>query len=121
MKQGSKALKHIHGNMNIDKVDQTMDEIEEQVTLGQEISNAISRPLAGTAEFDDDELNDELKDLEQEVLEEKMVNVGPVPLSMPEAPSTKLKSAPSASKNTKQEEESDEEEELKRLQAEMAL
>lgn len=119
MKQGSKALKHIHGNMNIDKVDQTMDEIEEQVTLGQEINNAISRPLAGL-ELDDDELNDELENLEQEVLEEKMVTgAGRAPVSIPGG-ADKAAKAP-ASKAPAQQEDSDEEEELRRLQAEMAL
>ncbi|VVT45507.1 uncharacterized protein SAPINGB_P000773 [Magnusiomyces paraingens] len=125
MKQGSKALKHIHGNMNIDKVDQTMDEIEEQVTLGQEINNAISRPLAGL-EMDDDELNDELENLEQEVLEEKMVvGAGRAPVAIPGGVSSSTTNIP-ATKNAatpakKEEEDSDEEEELRRLQAEMAL
>lgn len=125
MKQGSKALKHIHGNMNIDKVDQTMDEIEEQVTLGQEINNAISRPVVGL-EMDEDELNDELENLEQEILEEKMVGAGRAPTSaLPGA--AEKSSAVSAGKNggkvpaSTEEEDDSEEEELKRLQAEMAL
>lgn len=124
MKQGSKALKHIHGNLNIDKVDQTMDEIEEQVALGQEINNAISRPVAGL-EMDEEELNDELENLEQEILEEKMVGAGRAPTSA--LPGATEKSSVPAGKNrpvaaSKEEEEEDsEEEELRRLQAEMAI
>lgn len=111
MQQGAKAMKQIHGNMNLDKVDQTMDEIEEQVVLGQEISNAISRPMGN--EVDEDELEDELEALEQENLESKMVGVGKVPVG------GITTSAPAVS-NAAQEED-DEEEELRKLQAEMAL
>lgn len=112
MQQGARAMKHIHGNMNIDKVDQTMDEIEEQITLGQEISNAISRPMGN--EVDEDELEDELEALEQETLEEKMVSVGKAPVGG--LPVTKQTNTVS-----KVQEEDDEEEELRKLQAEMAL
>lgn len=112
MQQGAKAMKHIHGNMNIDKVDQTMDEIEEQITLGQEISNAISRPMGN--EVDEDELEDELEALEQETLEEKMVSVGKAPVGG--LPATKQ-----TNNVSKVQEEDDEEEELRKLQAEMAL
>lgn len=114
MQQGAKAMKQIHGNMNLDKVDQTMDEIEEQVVLGQEISNAISRPMGN--EIDDDELEDELQALEQEVLEEKMVGVGRAPVGGITS-STQAQS----NKASKVVEEDDEEEELRKLQAEMAL
>ncbi|OMJ23517.1 Vacuolar-sorting protein SNF7 [Smittium culicis] len=44
MKQGADAMKNIHKNMNIDKVDQTMDEIREQMDLANEVSTAISQP-----------------------------------------------------------------------------
>lgn len=110
MQQGAKAMKHIHGNMNIDKVDQTMDEIEEQITLGQEISNAIARPM-GAVELDEDELADELEALEQEALEEKMVGVGRAPVG----------GLPATASKAKVQEEDEEEEELRKLQAEMAL
>lgn len=113
MQQGAKAMKQIHGNMNLDKVDQTMDEIEEQVVLGQEISNAISRPMGN--EIDEDELEDELEALEQETLEEKMVGVGRAPVG------GITTSAPAVSSKAQVQEEDDEEEELRKLQAEMAL
>lgn len=113
MQQGAKAMKQIHGNMNLDKVDQTMDEIEEQVVLGQEISNAISRPMGN--EIDEDELEDELEALEQETLEEKMVGVGRAPVG------GITTSVPAVSSKAQVQEEDDEEEELRKLQAEMAL
>jgi charged multivesicular body protein 4 len=58
MTQGAQAMKSIHGNMNIDKVDATMDDIRDQIALNEEISNAISQPFAN--EVDEDELNEEL-------------------------------------------------------------
>lgn len=45
MKRGSDALKQIHGSLNIDKVDATMDSIREQMDLTNEISEAISNPV----------------------------------------------------------------------------
>ena len=61
MKKGSEALKGIHTSLyvfqspfimtgiliisNVDKVDQTMDSIREQMDLTNEISDAISNPV----------------------------------------------------------------------------
>lgn len=51
MKKGSEALKVIHGNMNVDKVADTMDSIHEQREIANEISNAIaSNPYADPTE-----------------------------------------------------------------------
>jgi charged multivesicular body protein 4 len=110
MSQGAQAMKSIHGNMNIDKVDATMDDIRDQVALGDEISEAISRPLG--QEIDEDELNEELESLEQEALDAKMVHAGRAPVH--NLPSV-------AEAETPAEEEDEEEEELRKLQAEMAL
>ncbi|ANB13785.1 ESCRT-III subunit protein SNF7 [Sugiyamaella lignohabitans] len=111
MSQGAQAMKHIHGNMNIDKVDATMDDIRDQVALGEEISDAISRPLG--QEVDEDDLNEELEALEQEALDAKMVNAGKAPVH--NLPTQQLHEPEPAV------EEDDEEEELRKLQAEMAL
>ncbi|ODQ65818.1 Snf7-domain-containing protein [Nadsonia fulvescens var. elongata DSM 6958] len=113
MQQGAKVMKNIHGSMNVDKVDSTMDEIRDQVAISEEIGDAISRPLG--QEIDEDELLDELADMEQEQLDAKMVHAGP-------APAHNLPSLGSGLKHPVEvEEEEDEEEELARLQAEMAL
>ncbi|ANZ73964.1 BA75_01052T0 [Komagataella pastoris] len=82
MKQGAKAMKQIHGDFDVDKVDSTMDEIREQVELGEEISDAISRPL-GTQEVDEDELEDELEELQQEELNNKLLETGSEPIKDP--------------------------------------
>ncbi|KAK9460052.1 Snf7-domain-containing protein [Lipomyces oligophaga] len=109
MQAGASAMKNIHGNMDIDKVDATMDEIREQVALSDEIGQAISQPLGET--FDEDELEDELEALQQEELDAKMLNAGTVPSSRLPVTPTKIDA----------ESEDDEEDELRKLQREMAV
>lgn len=134
MKQGAKAMKTMHNGLDIDKVDETMDEVREQVELGEEISDAISRPMyTGVNEVDDDELDEELDALAHEnKVKEPEVPVsrpavsepaGKDAVSLPNAPSSKIE--PSRTEAKKQEEEEEEEDEderaLKELQAEMGL
>ncbi|KAH3670724.1 hypothetical protein OGAPHI_001239 [Ogataea philodendri] len=119
MKQGAKAMKQMHGDFNVDKVDQTMDDIREQVELSEEISDAISRPL-GNDLVDEDELDEELAALQQEELDNKMTNTKqsvstpaaskPVKAQLPDAPTGKV-----------QDEEDEDEKALRELQAEMGM
>lgn len=60
MKMGSEAIREIHGSINISKVDDTMDDIKEQMDLANEVSNAISQPVGFGPDYDDDELQAEL-------------------------------------------------------------
>ncbi|CAN6665289.1 vacuolar-sorting protein Snf7p [Trichomonascus vanleenenianus] len=116
MHEGAKAMKQIHGSMNIDKVDATMDDIRDQVALGEEIRDAMARPL-GQEYIDEDELNEELQELEQAQLDETMVKAG-------RAPANKLPTQTESISSKAQEEsesEDEEAEELRKLQAEMAL
>lgn len=124
MKQGAKAMKSIHSGLDIDRVDETMDEIREQVELGEEISDAISRPLyTGANEIDEDELDEELDMLAQETEPQVATKEQALPeskqaLSMPNIPNTKI----DESKTKIEEEEEDEDERaLRELQAEMGL
>lgn len=48
MQAGSSAMKSIHGELDIDKVDDVMEEVREQMDLANEISQAISNPLGMT-------------------------------------------------------------------------
>lgn len=116
MHEGAKAMKQIHGNMNIDKVDSTMDEIRDQVAINEEIRDAISRPLG--QEVDEDELNEDLAELEQEALDAQMVNAGPAPSG--KLPTTNEPAAVQQPAAAEQEED-DDEAELQKLQKEMAL
>ena len=61
-----------------------MDDIAEQQDVAREISEAISNPVAFGQEFDEDELEAELNELEaegeleeQEELDRQLLNVGP--------------------------------------------
>lgn len=119
MKAGASAMKHIHGGITVDKVDQTMDEIREQAEISEEISEAISRSYP-TDGIDEDELEEELEALQQEEVDDKLLNSGTktsaAPVSLPDAPNTSIRE----DKHVEDEEDEDEKA-LKALQAEMGL
>jgi len=115
MKNASKAIQNIHGGLTVDQVDQTMEDLREQHAVGEEIAEALTQG-AQTSGVDEDELDEELAELQQEALDERMLKTGSVPVHdqiqrMPNAPT----------KNTPTAEEEDEEAELRKLQAEMAM
>ncbi|KAI1619677.1 Snf7-domain-containing protein [Exophiala viscosa] len=116
MKNAGAAMKQIHGNLTIDKVDQTMDELREQHALGEEIASAITNAPIGEP-LDEADLEEELEGLEQEAMDERMLKTGPTPVGGEVSRLPSVSNAPL--KQTTQEE--DEEEELKRMQAELAL
>ena len=64
MGEAAKALKNAHQDMDVDKVHDMMDDIAEQQDVAKEISEAISNPVAFGQDFDDDELEAELNELE---------------------------------------------------------
>jgi len=111
------------------------EKLREQHALGEEIANAITSAPIGEA-IDETELDDELAELEQQQLHNKMLNTGTIPVSdeihrMPAAANGEsmyfqalthepiLKQILVKGKATAEEE--DEEEELRKLQAEMAM
>merc|ERR1719310_323786 len=75
MKTGANAMKQIHGQMNVDKVDETMEEINETMDVAKEISDVISQPVGDP--LDEDDLLEELNELEEEALESKMLDEVP--------------------------------------------
>ncbi|KAE8244862.1 hypothetical protein A4X13_0g6200 [Tilletia indica] len=127
MRKGAEALKTIHGSLNIDKVDATMDSIREQMDLTNEISDAISNPVGMGQDLDEDALKDELEQLEQEELNERLVGADHVPLHTPSiaaGPSrvaAPAAAAASSSSQSRRVEEDDDEAELRALQAELAM
>jgi len=80
MKNAGAAMKQIHGNLTIDKVDQTMDELREHHALAEEIAGAITNAPIGEP-VDDAELEEELEGLEQEAMDERMLKTGTVPVT----------------------------------------
>ncbi|KAG2520900.1 hypothetical protein JM18_006880 [Phytophthora kernoviae] len=70
LRSGAEQMKSIHGQMNVDTVDNIMDDIQEEMATADEIGRAISQPL-GSQLYDDDELEDELREMEELEIEEK--------------------------------------------------
>merc|ERR1719297_503352 len=86
MKAGTNTMKKIRTELGIDKVDDLMDDIREEMDTAAEVSNAMAQPLDGL--YDEDELLSELAELENELLATP---------SMPAVPGKKL---PTLSKTT---------------------
>lgn len=87
MGDAAKALKAAHKNMNVDDIHNLMDDVAEQQEIANEISDAISNPVGFGQDVDEDDLLKELEDLEQESLEEKLLDVGPIADTLPSVPS----------------------------------
>ncbi|KAL8101619.1 hypothetical protein AgCh_033495 [Apium graveolens] len=115
LRTGASAMKAMQKATNIDDVDKTMDEINEQTESMKQIQEALSTPIGAAAEFDEDELEAELEELEEAELEEQLLQPAttapgaPVPMraGRPVQPARQHVMA--------------EEDELAALQAEMAL
>eukprot|EP01135_Chromosphaera_perkinsii_P009621 Nk52_evm71s1810 gene=Nk52_evmTU71s1810 len=116
MKMGAQTMKDIHGAFTIDKVDETMDEIRDQMDVANEIGEAISQPVGLGMEFDDDELAAELDMLEQEELDSQLLSTEAATL-----PSVPVGEPVSPSKAEGKKKKTAEEEELDELRAAMAM
>ena len=127
MRQGSQAIKALHGAVSVDKVDETMDDIREQMDVAREIGDAIASPLGSATAVvggvvDEDELDAELEALQQEELDKQLLAAPPVPLPAVKSPPALVKSPQSALKSPPQvAQDEDDEEELQRLKTRMAL
>ncbi|RVD81567.1 uncharacterized protein DFL_009425 [Arthrobotrys flagrans] len=114
MKEANKAMKDMNKKHNIDKIDNLLDELDEQMTNSNQIAERIGQIGETHNQIDESELLDELRDLEQEKLDEQMLSAGAPPVSVPNGVEKQKQTA-------KQIEEDDEEAELRKLQAEMAM
>lgn len=110
MNEASKAMKKAHGDMNVDEVHDMMDDIAEQQEVAKEISEAISNPVAFGQDFDEDELEAELNDLEEEgeleeqaELEKQLLDIEPAKL--PDVPAAEPPAAAKAKPQKVAEEE----------------
>ncbi|KAK7696027.1 hypothetical protein QCA50_000668 [Cerrena zonata] len=115
MKKAAGALKDIHSGLSIERVDQTMSEIQEHMQVANEVSEAISSPMNGVGlDIDDAELKAELDELEQEELNERLVGADHVPVHHPGGA---IRETPRPAAVL----EDDEEAQLKELQAALAM
>ncbi|KAJ3084708.1 ESCRT-III subunit protein snf7 [Quaeritorhiza haematococci] len=126
MKEGAAAMKAIHGDLDINKVDQALDDMREQMELANEISEAISQPIAGIGfDLDEDELNAELELLEQEELDAKLLETGLSATPLEAAPKVPVTAVPAVAQPPRparvQAVEDDEDAELAELKASMAM
>mgnify|MGYP005840522363 CR=1 FL=1 len=113
MKSGTTTMKKIRTEVGIEKVDDIMDEMKEEMEMAQEVNNAIAQPVDPLM-CDEDELLAELEGLETADLEAEL-------LKAPSKPMTEELSLPSvpAGKPT-QKVTAEEEDDLKKLEAELA-
>lgn len=114
MKKASDALKSIHGSLTIQKVDDTMAAITEQRDLANEIADTISQPLTNV--YDEDDIQNELEELEQETLNERLAEADHVPVHTPPVADKTLTTQRPITVA-----EDDEEEQLRQLQASLAM
>eukprot|EP01111_Echinosteliopsis_oligospora_P010980 TRINITY_DN3514_c0_g1_i1.p1 TRINITY_DN3514_c0_g1~~TRINITY_DN3514_c0_g1_i1.p1 ORF type:complete len:215 (-),score=86.16 TRINITY_DN3514_c0_g1_i1:119-763(-) len=89
MQQGSQTLAGIHKKIKPEDVDKAMEDMQEQMDLASDITQAISQ---GSGEvYDDDELLAELDALEQEDLDATLLNISAGPFQEPSHPQVKAK------------------------------
>ena len=110
MEAGTKTMQKIRTDVGVEKADDIMDDIRNELEMAQEITNAISQQVDPLL-TDEDELLEELNaleasDLEKELLAPPTTTNG---LSLPAVPDAKLPSLPKK-----------EEDDLKQLEAELA-
>nr|XP_016457158.1 PREDICTED: vacuolar protein sorting-associated protein 32 homolog 2-like [Nicotiana tabacum] len=67
------TVKAMQKVMKIDDVDKTMNEINEQTENIKQIQEALTTPIGSAADFDEDELEAELEELESAELEEQLL------------------------------------------------
>ncbi|KAJ9565468.1 hypothetical protein OSB04_001434 [Centaurea solstitialis] len=139
LRTGAAAMKAMQKATNIDDVDKTMDEINEQTENMKQIQEALATPIGAAADFDEfavnkcyelqneatlhkciliiqDELEAELEELEGAELEEQLLQPATTAPAAPvQAPAGRQPTRPAPRQNTA------EEDELAALQAEMAL
>lgn len=112
MSAGKQAMAGIREDTDIDKVDNLMDDIKEEMEMADEISNALAQPVDPLM-TDEDDLLAELQELEAQDVEDELLQPAKTQeVAFPDAPSTEL---PKISGATKEEEA-----ELKQLEAELA-
>ncbi|KAG8824406.1 ESCRT-III subunit protein snf7 [Serendipita sp. 399] len=114
MKRGAGALKDIHKQLNITDVDKIMEDIREQMEHTKEVGDAISNPMNVGLDLDQEDLENELQELEQEALDQKLAGASHVPIHTPAGPSGVTERRQAVA-------EDDDEAQLRELQASLAM
>ncbi|KAM7532930.1 hypothetical protein Aperf_G00000122954 [Anoplocephala perfoliata] len=103
MKTVNTAMRNIHKDMNVDKVHDLMDDVNEQQEIANEIADAISMPT-GFNQYDEDELLQELEALTEEDVAEKLLDVEDIH-NLPSVPAGELTGKTKPSKKAKEDSE----------------
>ncbi|XP_008788033.2 vacuolar protein sorting-associated protein 32 homolog 2-like isoform X2 [Phoenix dactylifera] len=83
LQAGSSAVKSMQQSLSIDDVEKTMEQANEHTENMRQIQEALAMPVGAAADFDEDELEAELEDMEGEELEEELLQS---PSTVPAAP-----------------------------------
>mmetsp|Transcript_25373 Transcript_25373/g.74506 ORF Transcript_25373/g.74506 Transcript_25373/m.74506 type:complete len:235 (-) Transcript_25373:658-1362(-) len=122
---GKRELERLNKEMGVDKVEETMDDLQEQIELQNETADALARPMNafGIGE-DEDELARELEELEQETLDEHILKIDTSTegqIAAPAAPKAATERLPAMPSAPTSKVETDEERELRELEESMAM
>jgi len=109
MTEGARTLRGLNRNMDVDDVEETMEDIREQMEIAEEISTAVATPI-GMDILDEEDLEKELNDLVTEEVDKQFEGVT-VPTTQPVG--EKPVAAPAAART--------DEEEFEALGAEMGI
>lgn len=120
LRTGALAMKTIQKAMNIDDIDKTMDEVNENTENLKQIQEALATPIGSAADIDEDELEAELEELEGAELEEQLLQpASTAPSTQIPAVTASQRPVPIPQRTAPQSRTEDDE--LAALQAEMAL
>ncbi|KAJ7880637.1 vacuolar-sorting protein SNF7 [Mycena leptocephala] len=111
MKKAAEVMERIHSGVSATNIDETLEQITDQIDQAKVISELLANPLSGDP-FEEEELEAELNELESEALTERLSHTEHVPMYIPPG---------AVRKDTiEQRPEYDEEVALRELQAELA-
>lgn len=88
LSQGNKSIKKLNTDLKPEKIEELMDEIQEEADNFKSIQDAMSQPLQQI--YNDTDLLDELGQLETEVLSEELLKVPSQQKELPKVPTTDL-------------------------------
>jgi len=77
LQTGTQTMKEMHKGMTAEKVDKVMDDMQDQMAVSQEISDALGQQIGDVV--DEDELLEELDELEEEDIQEQVADL-PAPV-----------------------------------------
>lgn len=88
LSQGNKSIKKLNTELNPEKIEELMDEIQEEADNFKSIQDAMSQPLQQI--YNDSDLLNELEQLESDVLDEGLLNVSSLKTALPTVPTKAL-------------------------------